>query len=164
MVSLNLVIHHLQLLIVDTTGITTDKESPYVVKNAGVEFNKANDDKVPSLLGHHGRVLRVDGLRIKLSSWSSCDFEFPKSTFYENLEKSHDQTNSIRRLLALHLMKVGSIWSVQLPTTCSFWYWERLWPPNYYYSEECLETLNALGLTNTPLSFSSAWITGKGLR
>lgn len=28
----------------DTTGITTDKESPYVVKNAGVEFNKVNDD------------------------------------------------------------------------------------------------------------------------
>ena len=35
----------------DTTGITTDKESPYVVKNAGVEFNKVNDDGTISLTG-----------------------------------------------------------------------------------------------------------------
>ncbi len=65
----------------DTTGITTDKESPYVVKNAGVEFNKVNDDGTISYWDiMDAKSCGWMGLRIKLSPlWSfSSDFEFSK--------------------------------------------------------------------------------------
>ena len=77
----------------DTTGITTDKEPPYVVKNAGVEFNKVNDDGTISLTGTSWTRLAGGWAKDKAFLWSSYDFELPKIQPSMKILKNHNKTN-----------------------------------------------------------------------
>lgn len=86
----------------DTTGITTDKEPPYVVKNAGVEFNKVNDDGTISLTGTSWTRLAGGWAKDKafpLGAHMILNFQNP--TFYENIEKS--QLNQLTKVRKKHL-------------------------------------------------------------
>lgn len=72
----------------DSTGITTDKEAPYVVKNAGVEFNKVNADGSISLTGTSWTRLAGGWAKDKKYPFGAhMIMNFQNPTFYENIEK-----------------------------------------------------------------------------
>ena len=147
----------------DTTGITTDKESPYVVKNAGVEFNKVNDDGTISLTGTSWTRLAGGWAKDKafpLGAHMILNFQNP--TFYENIEKITIKPTASGSAQSFTPHEDGSVWSVPIANnTVASGGIGAAYDHPITITLKNGKTLNALGLANTPLSFSSAWITGK---
>ena len=147
----------------DTTGITTDKESPYVVKNAGVEFNKVNDDGTISLTGTSWTRLAGGWAKDKafpLGAHMILNFQNP--TFYENIEKITIKPTASGSAQSFTPHEDGSVWSVPIANnTVASGGIGASYDHPITITLKNGKTLNALGLANTPLSFSSAWITGK---
>ena len=147
----------------DTTGITTDKESPYVVKNAGVEFNKVNDDGTISLTGTSWTRLAGGWAKDKafpLGAHMILNFQNP--TFYENIEKITIKPTYQGKEKTFTSYENGSVWSVPIQNdTVASGGIGAAYDHPITITLKNGKTLNDLGLANTPLSFSSAWITGK---
>ena len=147
----------------DTTGITTDKESPYVVKNAGVEFNKVNDDGTISLTGTSWTRLAGGWAKDKafpLGAHMILNFQNP--TFYENIEKITIKPTASGSAQSFTPHEDGSVWSVPIANnTVASGGIGASYDHPITITLKNGKTLNDLGLANTPLSFSSAWITGK---
>lgn len=147
----------------DTTGITTDKESPYVVKNAGVEFNKVNDDGTISLTGTSWTRLAGGWAKDKafpLGAHMILNFQNP--TFYENIEKITIKPTYQGKAKTFTSYENGSVWSVPIQNdTVASGGIGAAYDHPITITLKNGKTLNDLGLANTPLSFSSAWITGK---
>ena len=147
----------------DTTGITTDKESPYVVKNAGVEFNKVNDDGTISLTGTSWTRLAGGWAKDKafpLGAHMILNFQNP--TFYENIEKITIKPTASGSAQSFTPHEDGSVWSVPIANnTVASGGIGAAYDHPITITLKNGKTLNDLGLANTPLSFSSAWITGK---
>ena len=147
----------------DTTGITTDKESPYVVKNAGVEFNKVNDDGTISLTGTSWTRLAGGWAKDKafpLGAHMILNFQNP--TFYENIEKITIKPTYQGKAKTFTSYENGSVWSVPMQNdTVASGGIGAAYDHPITITLKNGKTLNDLGLANTPLSFSSAWITGK---
>ena len=147
----------------DTTGITTDKESPYVVKNAGVEFNKVNDDGTISLTGTSWTRLAGGWAKDKafpLGAHMILNFQNP--TFYENIEKITIKPTASGSAQSFTRHEDGSVWSVPIANnTVASGGIGAAYDHPITITLKNGKTLNDLGLANTPLSFSSAWITGK---
>ena len=147
----------------DTTGITTDKESPYVVKNAGVEFNKVNDDGTISLTGTSWTRLAGGWAKDKafpLGAHMILNFQNP--TFYENIEKITIKPTASGSAQSFTRLEDGSVWSVPIANnTVASGGIGAAYDHPITITLKNGKTLNDLGLANTPLSFSSAWITGK---
>ena len=147
----------------DTTGITTDKEPPYVVKNAGVEFNKVNDDGTISLTGTSWTRLAGGWAKDKafpLGAHMILNFQNP--TFYENIEKITIKPTYQGKAKTFTSYENGSVWSVPIQNdTVASGGIGAAYDHPITITLKNGKTLNDLGLANTPLSFSSAWITGK---
>ena len=147
----------------DTTGITTDKEPPYVVKNAGVEFNKVNDDGTISLTGTSWTRLAGGWAKDKafpLGAHMILNFQNP--TFYENIEKITIKPTASGSAQSFTRLEDGSVWSVPIANnTVASGGIGAAYDHPITITLKNGKTLNDLGLANTPLSFSSAWITGK---
>ena len=147
----------------DTTGITTDKEPPYVVKNAGVEFNKVNDDGTISLTGTSWTRLAGGWAKDKafpLGAHMILNFQNP--TFYENIEKITIKPTYQGKEKTFTSYENGSVWSVPIQNdTVASGGIGAAYDHPITITLKNGKTLNDLGLANTPLSFSSAWITGK---
>ncbi|MFR4617226.1 MAG: YSIRK-type signal peptide-containing protein [Streptococcus salivarius] len=102
----------------DTTGITTDKESPYVVKNAGVEFNKVNDDGTISLTGTSWTRLAGGWAKDKafpLGAHMILNFQNPTSMKTLKKSQSNQRHQGVHK--ALHAMKMVQFGQFQLPIT-----------------------------------------------
>ena len=147
----------------DTTGITTDKEPPYVVKNAGVEFDKVNDDGTISLTGTSWTRLAGGWAKDKafpLGAHMILNFQNP--TFYENIEKITIKPTASGSAQSFTRHEDGSVWSVPIANnTVASGGIGAAYDHPITITLKNGKTLNDLGLANTPLSFSSAWITGK---
>lgn len=147
----------------DTTGITTDKEPPYVVKNAGVEFNKVNDDGTISLTGTSWTRLAGGWAKDKafpLGAHMILNFQNP--TFYENIEKITIKPTYQGKEKTFTSYENGSVWSIPIQNdTVASGGIGAAYDHPITITLKNGKTLNDLGLANTPLSFSSAWITGK---
>ena len=99
----------------DTTGITTDKEPPYVVKNAGVEFNKVNDDGTISLTGTSWTRLAGGWAKDKafpLGAHMILNFQNP--TFYEHIEVITIKPTYQGKEKTFTSYENGSVWSVPI--------------------------------------------------
>ena len=147
----------------DTTGITTDKESPYVVKNAGVEFNKVNDDGTISLTGTSWTRLAGGWAKDKKYPFGAhMIMNFQNPTFYENIEKITIKPTYQGAAQEFTKYENGSVWSVPIQnSTVASGGIGASYDHPITITLKNGKTLNDLGLANTPLSFSSAWITGK---
>ena len=147
----------------DSTGITTDKEAPYVVKNAGVEFNKVNADGSISLTGTSWTRLAGGWAKDKafpLGAHMIMNFQNP--TFYENIEKITIKPTASGSAQSFTRHEDGSVWSVPIANnTVASGGIGAAYDHPITITLKNGKTLNDLGLANTPLSFSSAWITGK---
>ena len=147
----------------DSTGITTDKEAPYVVKNAGVEFNKVNADGSISLTGTSWTRLAGGWAKDKafpLGAHMIMNFQNP--TFYENIEKITIKPTASGSAQSFTRHEDGSVWSIPIANnTVASGGIGAAYDHPITITLKNGKTLNDLGLANTPLSFSSAWITGK---
>ena len=147
----------------DTTGITTDKEPPYVVKNAGVEFDKVNDDGTISLTGTSWTRLAGGWAKDKafpLGAHMILNFQNP--TFYKKKKKITIKPTASGSAQSFTRHEDGSVWSVPIQNdTVASGGIGAAYDHPITITLKNGKTLNDLGLANTPLSFSSAWITGK---
>ena len=147
----------------DSTGITTDKEAPYVVKNAGVEFNKVNADGSISLTGTSWTRLAGGWAKDKKYPFGAhMIMNFQNPTFYENIEKITIKPTYQGAAKEFTKYENGSVWSVpiQNDTVASGGIGASYDHPITITLKNG-KTLDDLGLSNTPISFSSAWVTGK---
>ena len=102
----------------DTTGITTDKEPPYVVKNAGVEFNKVNDDGTISLTGTSWTRLAGGWAKDKafpLGAHMILTSKIQPSMKILKKSQSNQRHQGVHK--ALHALKMVQFGQFQLPTT-----------------------------------------------
>ena len=147
----------------DSTGITSDKESPYVVKNAGVEFNKVNSDGSISLTGTSWT--RLAGGWAKDSNFpfgAHMILNFQNPTFYENIDKITIKPTYSGAAKEFTRYENGSVWSVPIQNdTVASGGIGAAYDHPITITLKNGKTLRDLGLANTPLSFSSAWVTGK---
>ena len=147
----------------DSTGITTDKEAPYVVKNAGVEFNKVNDDGSISLTGTSWTRLAGGWAKDKNFPFGAhMIMNFQNPTFYENIEKITIKPTYSGAAQEFTKYENGSVWSVPIQNnTVASGGIGAAYDHPITITLKNGKTLDDLGLANTPLSFSSAWVTGK---
>ena len=147
----------------DSTGITTDKEAPYVVKNAGVEFNKVNADGSISLTGTSWTRLAGGWAKDKNFPFGAhMIMNFQNPTFYENIEKITIKPTYSGAAQEFTKYENGSVWSVPIQNnTVASGGIGAAYDHPITITLKNGKTLDDLGLANTPLSFSSAWVTGK---
>ena len=147
----------------DSTGITTDKEAPYVVKNAGVEFNKVNADGSISLTGTSWTRLAGGWAKDKNFPFGAhMIMNFQNPTFYENIEKITIKPTYSGAAKEFTKYENGSVWSVPIQNdTVASGGIGAAYDHPITITLKNGKTLDDLGLANTPLSFSSAWVTGK---
>ena len=147
----------------DSTGITTDKEAPYVVKNAGVEFNKVNADGSISLTGTSWTRLAGGWAKDKNFPFGAhMIMNFQNPTFYENIEKITIKPTYQGAAQEFTKYENGSVWSVPIQNnTVASGGIGAAYDHPITITLKNGKTLDDLGLANTPLSFSSAWVTGK---
>ena len=147
----------------DSTGITTDKEAPYVVKNAGVEFNKVNADGSISLTGTSWTRLAGGWAKDKKYPFGAhMIMNFQNPTFYENIEKITIKPTYQGTAQEFTKYENGSVWSVPIQNnTVASGGIGAAYDHPITITLKNGKTLDDLGLSNTPISFSSAWVTGK---
>ena len=147
----------------DSTGITKDKEAPYVVKNAGVEFNKVNADGSISLTGTSWTRLAGGWAKDKKYPFGAhMIMNFQNPTFYENIEKITIKPTSQGAAKEFTRYENGSVWAVPIEnSTVASGGIGAAYDHPITITLKNGKTLSNLGLSNTPISFSSAWVTGK---
>lgn len=147
----------------DSTGITTDKEAPYIVKNAGVEFNKVNADGSISLTGTYWTRLAGGWAKDnKYPFGAHMIMNFQNPTFYENIEKITIKPTYQGAAQEFTKYENGSVWSVPIQnSTVASGGIGASYDHPITITLKNGKTLDDLGLSNTPISFSSAWVTGK---
>ena len=133
------------------------------MKNAGVEFNKVNDDGSISLTGTSWTRLAGGWAKDKNFPFGAhMIMNFQNPTFYENIEKITIKPTYSGAAQEFTKYENGSVWSVPIQNnTVASGGIGAAYDHPITITLKNGKTLDDLGLANTPLSFSSAWVTGK---